>query len=72
MIYNATNQELVRTNTLTKGAIVMIDATPFRQYYATKYGKVMGQKKGKSVPKADQVNAASALAQPLIFAFSFF
>lgn len=56
MIYNATNQELVRTNTLTKGAIVMVDATPFRQYYATKYGKVMGTKKGKSIPKADSVS----------------
>mmetsp|Transcript_6865 Transcript_6865/g.17687 ORF Transcript_6865/g.17687 Transcript_6865/m.17687 type:complete len:206 (+) Transcript_6865:41-658(+) len=53
VIYNATNQELVRTNTLTKGAIVMIDATPFRQYYATRYNKVLGSKKGKAVPKAD-------------------
>lgn len=53
MVYNASNAELVRTNTLTKGAIVMIDATPFRQYYAAKYNKVMGQKKGKAVSKAD-------------------
>merc|ERR1719473_1532693 len=54
VIYNATNQELVRTNTLTKGAIVMIDATPFRQWYAGKYGFVLGHKKGKPVNPADQ------------------
>jgi ribosomal protein eS8 len=33
--YNASNNELVRTNTLVKGSIVQIDATPFRQWYET-------------------------------------
>lgn len=28
--YNATSNELVRTNTLVKGAVVYIDATPFK------------------------------------------
>ena len=32
-MYNASNNELVRTNTLVKGAIIQIDATPFRQWY---------------------------------------
>jgi ribosomal protein eS8 len=32
-VYNASNNELVRTNTLVKGAIIQIDATPFRQWY---------------------------------------
>ena len=32
-VYNASNNELVRTNTLVKGAIVQVDATPFRQWY---------------------------------------
>jgi len=36
---------LVRTNTLTKSAIVQIDATPFRNYYETFYGTTIG--KGK-------------------------
>lgn len=31
--YNATNNELLRTQTLVKGAVVDIDATPFRQWY---------------------------------------
>ena len=40
VVYNASNNELVRTNTLVKGCIVQVDATPFKQwfeqYYATK------------------------------------
>merc|ERR1711879_354282 len=32
VVYNATSNELVRTKTLVKGAIVAIDATPFRQF----------------------------------------
>lgn len=32
-VYNASNNELVRTNTLVKGAIIQIDAAPFRQWY---------------------------------------
>eukprot|EP01120_Amphizonella_sp_Union-15-10_P000310 TRINITY_DN1032_c0_g1_i1.p1 TRINITY_DN1032_c0_g1~~TRINITY_DN1032_c0_g1_i1.p1 ORF type:complete len:296 (+),score=90.56 TRINITY_DN1032_c0_g1_i1:133-1020(+) len=38
VVYNSTNNELVRTNTLVKGSIVTIDATPFRQWYFTRYG----------------------------------
>lgn len=34
-VYNASNNELVRTNTLVKGAIIQVDATPFRQWYET-------------------------------------
>jgi small subunit ribosomal protein S8e len=54
VVYNPTNNELVRTNTLTKGAIVVVDATPFRQFYATKYNQILGAKKGKAVNPADQ------------------
>jgi small subunit ribosomal protein S8e len=32
-VYNASNNELVRTNTLVKGAIIQVDATPFRLWY---------------------------------------
>jgi len=32
-VYNASNNELVRTNTLVKSAIIQVDATPFRQWY---------------------------------------
>ena len=44
VVYNASNNELVRTNTLVKGAIVSIDAAPFRQWYATHYGELLTNK----------------------------
>uniref|UniRef100_A0A7S1FFG5 40S ribosomal protein S8 n=1 Tax=Noctiluca scintillans TaxID=2966 RepID=A0A7S1FFG5_NOCSC len=46
VVYNASNNELVRTKTLVKNAIVQIDATPFKQFYSRRYGLELG-KKGK-------------------------
>ncbi|GAV52150.1 hypothetical protein ZYGR_0AG01410 [Zygosaccharomyces rouxii] len=45
--YHPSNNELVRTNTLTKAAIVQIDATPFKQWYESHYGQTLGKKKGQ-------------------------
>jgi len=45
VVYNATSNELVRTNTLVKGAIVQIDATPFNQWYEVFYRIQLGKKK---------------------------
>jgi small subunit ribosomal protein S8e len=45
VVYNASNNELVRTKTLVKGAIIQVDATPFRQWYQTHYGVELGKKK---------------------------
>merc|ERR1712151_753339 len=45
--YNASNNELVRTQTLVKSAIVQIDATPFRHWYESHYGVKIGIKKVK-------------------------
>lgn len=45
VVYHPSNNELVRTNTLTKSAIVQIDATPFRQWYENHYGASLGKKK---------------------------
>jgi len=45
VVYNASNNELVRTNTLVKSAIVQIDATPFRQWYEQHYGINLGKAK---------------------------
>jgi len=47
VVYNASNNELVRTKTLVKNAIVQIDATPFRQWYESHYGVMVGKKKKK-------------------------
>ena len=43
--YHPSNNELVRTNTLTKAAVVQIDATPFKQWYQAHYGLTLGKKK---------------------------
>merc|ERR1711892_1103498 len=48
VVYNASNNELVRTKTLVKGAIVQVDATPFRQWYEAHYGTTVGRKKKKT------------------------
>eukprot|EP00971_Amphidinium_carterae_P046672 919608-Amphidinium_carterae.1 len=47
VVYNATSNELVRTKTLVKNAIVQIDAQPFKQWYLKHYGIELGKKKGK-------------------------
>ncbi|OIW09482.1 hypothetical protein TanjilG_23765 [Lupinus angustifolius] len=45
VVYNASNNELVRTQTLVKGAIVQVDAAPFKQWYLQHYGIEIGRKK---------------------------
>jgi small subunit ribosomal protein S8e len=47
VVYNASNNELVRTNTLVKSCILQIDATPFRQWYEQHYGINLGKAKVK-------------------------
>jgi small subunit ribosomal protein S8e len=52
VVYNASNNELVRTKTLVKNAIVAVDAQAFRQWYEQHYGVVLGKKKGENADKA--------------------
>lgn len=37
VVYNASNNEYVRTNTLVKNTIVKVDAAPFKKYLAKRY-----------------------------------
>ena len=37
VVYNASNNELVRTKILVKNTIVVVDATPFRLWYESYY-----------------------------------
>lgn len=53
-VYNATNNELVRTKTLVKGAIIAIDAVPFRQWYESHYAVPLGRKKGVKLSEEDE------------------
>ena len=38
VVYNATSNEMVRTKSLVKNAIIAIDAAPFKVWYARHYG----------------------------------
>ncbi|KAF2972109.1 hypothetical protein GQX73_g1363 [Xylaria multiplex] len=46
--YHPSNNELVRTNTLTKSAVVQIDAAPFRQWYEAHYGQPLAADASRS------------------------
>lgn len=54
VVYNASNNELVRTNTLVKSCVLQVDATPFRQWYLQHYGVELGKKKEASQKKEDE------------------
>ena len=51
VVYNASNNELVRTQTLVKSAIVQVDAAPFKQWYLQHYGVDIGRKKKAAAKK---------------------
>ncbi|KAB0354838.1 hypothetical protein FD755_022297 [Muntiacus reevesi] len=51
VVYNASNNELVRTKTLEKNCIVFVDSTPYRQWYVP-----LGRKKGpKLTPEEEEM-----------------
>jgi len=54
VVYNASNNELVRTKTLVKNAIVVIDAVPFRQWYEAHYAMPLGRKKGAKLTEQEE------------------
>ena len=80
MSFHPSNNELVRTNTLTKAAVVQIDAAPFRQWYEAHYGQNLGRrrqqkaaaeagedKKSKSVEKKQATrHAAQGKVEPAL------
>ena len=54
-MYNATSNELIRTKTLVKGAIVQIDAAPYRQWYYKHYGVILGKR--RATDKSGEISA---------------
>ncbi|KAL1790993.1 40S ribosomal protein S8, partial [Sigmodon hispidus] len=46
VVYNASNNDLVRTKTLAKYCIVLIDSTSYPQWYESHYALPLGWKKG--------------------------
>lgn len=65
VVYNSSNNELVRTKTLVKNAIIQIDATPYKAWYESHYGVKIGTKKGKKevVVSSDKVSNHVARTQ---------
>eukprot|EP00949_MAST-11_sp_MAST-11-sp1_P000663 g663.t1 len=66
VVYNASSNELVRTNTLVKGCIVEVDATPFKQWYEKHYEVKIGSglsKKKASSGEAIEVKKRSSSAR---------
>jgi len=60
VVYNASNNELVRTKTLVKNAVIQVDATPFRVWYEQRYGTALGKKKtAKDEEKSTTTTGAS-------------
>ncbi len=58
VVYNSSNNELVRTKTVLKNAIVQVDATAFNAFYQKKYGKTVGKKvAGKKEEAGQQSNS---------------
>ncbi|XP_019263890.1 PREDICTED: 40S ribosomal protein S8-like [Nicotiana attenuata] len=62
VVYNASNNELVRTQTLVKSAIVQVDAAPFKQWYLQHYGVDIGRKK-KTAASKKEVEEAEAVPE---------
>mmetsp|Transcript_17228 Transcript_17228/g.52348 ORF Transcript_17228/g.52348 Transcript_17228/m.52348 type:complete len:214 (+) Transcript_17228:85-726(+) len=54
VVYNASNNELVRTKTLVKNSVIQIDAHPFKSWYEQHYGVEIGRKKRKGGTKAEE------------------
>lgn len=52
VVYNATNNELVRTKTIVKNCIVTIDANPFRMWYLKNFDVELNKKKVEESNKA--------------------
>lgn len=59
VVYHPSNNELVRTNSLTKSAIIQIDAAPLRQWYEAHYGQPIGKSKSgqRKATEGETVNA---------------
>ncbi|EPQ15423.1 40S ribosomal protein S8, partial [Myotis brandtii] len=56
VVYNASNNELVRTKTLVKNCIVLVDSTPCGQWYESHYALPLGRKKGaKLTPEEEEI-----------------
>ncbi|KIX05545.1 40S ribosomal protein S8-B [Rhinocladiella mackenziei CBS 650.93] len=61
--YHPSNNELVRTNTLTKSAVVQVDAAPFRTWYEAHYGTTLGRRRQQKGADAGEEKKVSKSVQ---------
>ncbi|XP_074237942.1 hemoglobin subunit theta-1 isoform X1 [Saimiri boliviensis] len=54
VVYNASSNELVSTKTLVKNHIVLIDSTPYRQWYKSHHALPLGRKKGAKLTSEEE------------------
>jgi len=59
--FHPSNNELVRTNTLTKSAVVQIDAAPFRQWYEAHYGANLGRRRQAKTETAEEAKKSKSV-----------
>ena len=57
VVYNASNNELVRTKTIVKNCIVQIDSAPFRTWFIKRYNKKLGKAAKEEAPQAEAPKA---------------
>lgn len=69
VVYNASSNELVRTNTLVKGCIVEVDSTPLKQWYEKNYevkvGAGLGKKKADAVGTIEEKKRSKSAARKM-------
>jgi small subunit ribosomal protein S8e len=59
VVYHPSNNELIRTNTLTKSSVVQVDATPFRQWYEAHYGQPLGRRRQQKTETTEEKKSKS-------------
>ncbi|KAI4195602.1 MAG: hypothetical protein LQ346_003380 [Caloplaca aetnensis] len=69
--FHPSNNELVRTNTLTRSAVVQIDAAPFRQWYEAHYGQNLGRRRqAKQTTEAEEKKKSKGVEKKLAERFA--
>ena len=63
VLYNASNNELVRTKTLVKNCVISIDCTPFRTWYEAHYALPLGKKKGAKLVRIVRCSSVYTVVQ---------
>jgi len=66
VVFNSTNNELVRTNTLVKGSIIFVDATPFKVEFFDKKNSLFESESFPKNNKADK-KKSDLLNEELLF-----